>query len=330
MSIILDKYKVSVIVPMYNAQAYLTKCVESLFAQTLTNFEIIFIDDCSADGTVSKLKKVLSDLANTEISTKVILNKSNLGVASTRNIGLDNAEGLYLAAVDPDDFIAPTMLEDMFQAAETANADIVWCDYVNVYADREDYISQKIAEDPLTCISDLLSGALFGGMCTKLVKRSLFLENQIRFPDGLNMSEDLRVCISLFYYAKTVKYVGKGLYFYTQFRDTSISISNNQQVKVNLQWFENIKGIESFLKSKNFQGVESNIMKLKLIAKQNLLVRGKELSAFLKWREVFPESNAFLDESDLPKHYKIIGNQILNNKFLIPRGWLFLKKVLGK
>jgi glycosyltransferase involved in cell wall biosynthesis len=324
------QFKVSVIVPIFNVSNYLEKSVLSLLHQTLDGIEFIFVDDNSTDDSFTKLSAIIDRYPDLKNNIQVTRHDYNKGVATTRNTGLSLARGKYLAAMDPDDWIDSDMLERMYQKMEESRSDIVWCDYYNDYNSHEDYISQKSVETPYGCITSMLRGEILGGMCNKLVSSSLFRDHNIRFPDGLNMCEDLRVCVQLFYYAKKVVHIEQAFYHYMKYRIDSISTSSANLPVLNIGWIENVKGIDLFLKEKGIENMDESIALLKLIPKQNLLVRGHSLSTFKQWREVFPESNNYVWKGDLPLHYKILANSIVKNRWIIPRIWLFMKKLKGR
>ncbi|WP_149526089.1 glycosyltransferase family 2 protein [Sphingobacterium hotanense] len=325
------QYKVSVTIPVYNVEDYLEQSVNSLMSQTLKGIELIFIDDCSTDNSLEKLNGILGAIQIPDtIEVKILQNNENKGVAYTRNVGLLASSGKYIASIDPDDFIECDMLKIMFEKAELERAEIVWCDYVNVFKDERSIVRQDLIEKPRNCIEGLLRGELFGGMCNKLILRSLFTANNVQFPAGQNMSEDLRVCVQLFFYAKTVRYVDRALYFYVQYRENSISLTNTNVLKINYEWFENIKAVELFLHEKELNELVELVMILKLVSKKNLLVKGKSIEDFKQWRDIFPESNQYINQTDLPLHYKFIANKINKEAWFFPKFWILIKKILRK
>ena len=118
--------KVSVIVPIYNVSRFIKRCVESLFNQTLDDVEFIFVNDCTPDDSIDILKKVIADYPDR--NTMIINHEVNKGLPAARNTGLKAASGDYIFHCDSDDFIEPTMLNDLYYTACDDNADIVWCD----------------------------------------------------------------------------------------------------------------------------------------------------------------------------------------------------------
>lgn len=116
--------KVSVIVAVYNVAPFLSKCIASLKAQTLKDFEVILVDDGSTDNS----GKICDAYARGDNRFKVF-HKANGGVASARELGVEKASGLYMIHADPDDWVEPTMLEELYNRATETDADVIICDF---------------------------------------------------------------------------------------------------------------------------------------------------------------------------------------------------------
>lgn len=129
---------VSVIMPAYNAEAFVEEAVRSVIAQTLEDWELIVIDDCSKDRTYD----IVCSLAQSDRRIRVLRNHQNSGVANTRNRGLDLARGKYVALLDSDDYWKTEMLRKMVERAEETRADIIYCGYTIV-----DEAGRKICDD---------------------------------------------------------------------------------------------------------------------------------------------------------------------------------------
>ena len=115
----MKKIKVSIIVPVYNVEEYIEKCLKSLVSQTLQEIEIIVVNDGSLDNSMNTVKNFLFD------SRIIVINKKNGGLSSARNIGIKKAVGKYIAFVDSDDFINETMFEELYKYAEETENDVV-------------------------------------------------------------------------------------------------------------------------------------------------------------------------------------------------------------
>lgn len=183
------KYKISVIVPIYKVEAYLSKCIESVLAQTYTNLEIILVDDGSPDSSGEIAE------AYAELDSRIrVIHKENGGLSSARNAGIDIAEGEYLAFLDSDDWIAPDTYEQMLAAAEKYDAPLVCAGRFDV--EEELGTTQKgLCPPEEECISgkELVRRILTwenvdSAAWDKLYRRELFRE--IRYPMG-KVSEDM-------------------------------------------------------------------------------------------------------------------------------------------
>ncbi|MGI6445950.1 MAG: glycosyltransferase family 2 protein [Candidatus Ozemobacteraceae bacterium] len=144
--------EVTVIMAVYNVKDYICRSIESFLAQTLTNFELLLVDDGSTDDS----GKICDEYAESDSRIKVF-HKPNGGVASARALGLEKATGKYIIHSDPDDWVEPEMLSEMFTLAERNHSDIVFADYYRNYTNNKQvYFSVSPAKDPLVCISHTL------------------------------------------------------------------------------------------------------------------------------------------------------------------------------
>ena len=205
-----NRPEISVIVAVYNVEKYLRRCIDSLLAQTFVDFEIVLIDDGSADGSA----EICDEYAAKESRIRVFHQK-NAGVASARQKGTDEARGRYSIHVDPDDWVKPTMLEEMYLEALSGNSDIVICDFYEVTANQSRHKGQRPqALAPDVVIKDILSGRLMGSLCNKLVRHDLYERYGIRFAAGINYCEDVLICVQLLLNDVKVAYKGNAYYYY--------------------------------------------------------------------------------------------------------------------
>ena len=208
---------ISVIVPIYNAENYLHRCLDSILAQTFTDFELILVNDGSTDCS----GKICDEYALKDNRIKVI-HKSNGGVASARQMGVDNALGNYTIHADPDDWVEPTMLEELYKKAIEKDADMVICDFYvqtcNTCITRTQRISEESSEATLLA---LLSHKLHGSLWNKLIRLECYKKFNIRFVEGLNFCEDYLVCIKMLKNDIKVAYLNKAFYYYDQFTNNN-------------------------------------------------------------------------------------------------------------
>ncbi|MBP3367311.1 MAG: glycosyltransferase family 2 protein [Treponema sp.] len=236
--------KVSILIPVYNIEKYVARCLRSLFANTIiSDCEVIVVDDCSPDCSMKVVADVLNEFP--AFSKNVILRSHdyNRGLAAARNTALLQAHGKYIVCVDSDDWVEPDYLEKLYAAAEKDNADVVMCDLIKKTKEK----SEMISEIPFygDCLSNLLLGNLHGWLHEKLIKHSLFMEHKISWIEGLNICEDLLIMTKVFFYAKKVVHVPKPLYHYDCTNQKSLTFSLNRNKVEQLK--KVILEIEKFL-----------------------------------------------------------------------------------
>ena len=203
--------KISVIIPVYKAEKYLHNCVDSILAQTFTDFEVLLIDDGSPDNS----GEICDRYAQKDPRVRVF-HKENGGVSSARQCGIDNAYGEYTIHADPDDWVEPTMLEELYIKVKMDDIDMLICDYYKDYTDKSIYIKQKPSSlDSDIVVKELFKG-LYGSCWNKLIRRSCYKKYNISFPLDLTCNEDLYVCVSLLKHPIKVDYLPKAFYHYTQ------------------------------------------------------------------------------------------------------------------
>lgn len=218
--------QVSVIVPVYNAEKYLHECVDSILAQTITDIEVILVDDGSTDTS----PKICDEYAESD-KRVIVIHKQNGGVSSARNAGLDVAVGEYVTFVDSDDFIASDMYENMMSKAIEYNCDIVMCDCIKEYADRrepythnirEGFYNRKNLEDeyfPHLLIMENVEYPATISNCLMLFRREQFCK--VRYINGVRYSEDLLFGAELMYRTGSFYYMKGQAYYHYRMNDQS-------------------------------------------------------------------------------------------------------------
>ena len=209
---------VSIIVPVYNVELYLSKCIDSILAQSFTDWECILVDDGSKDSS----GKICDEYALKDTRIKVT-HQTNKGVSVARQVGIDNASGEYSIHIDPDDWVEPNMLEELYNKAKSDDADMVICDYFKHEDGVQQYINQSPnLLEPIKIIEQMLTTnmypQLYGSCWNKLVRCSCFnsSDNLIRFePEDLSLGEDLVFnCRLLMSTVHRVSYLNKAFYHY--------------------------------------------------------------------------------------------------------------------
>ena len=221
--------KVSVIVPFYNVEKYIDKCLNSLVNQTLEDIEIIIVNDGSKDNSENIAKKYASKYKN-----KIIyLEKENGGLSDARNYALPYATGEYIAFLDSDDYVEFDMDKQMYEKAKKENADIVECDFLWEYHNERIESKGRTYNDK----HDILLNARVVAW-NKLIKRELIEKTKVKFPYGLRY-EDVEFFYKLIPYINKLEIVNKSFVHYVQ-RDNSISNSQNSRTKEIIDILDNV------------------------------------------------------------------------------------------
>lgn len=216
--IIMRKPLISVVVPIYKAEDTLYRCLNSLKMQTFTDFEVLMVDDGSPD----QCGKMMDEYAAKDYRFKAF-HKENGGVSSARQFGIDHANGEYTIHADPDDWVEPTMLEELYKKAKEEDADMVICDfYVNTY-EGQHYLSQKPSSLHHEIVLKELFTKLHGSCCNKLIKLSCYKKWGIEFPLCLSRCEDQYVIASLLLRDIKVSYLPAAFYHYFRSNDNTLS-----------------------------------------------------------------------------------------------------------
>ncbi len=220
--------EVSVVINMYNSEKYLRKCIDSVLAQTFTDFELILVNDGSKDHSLDICKEYA------EKDTRIrIVDKENGGLADARNAGLDAAKGRYLEFIDADDWIEPDLLEKCVARLHETDADIVIFDIYQYFVatGKKEVLSHPYDQKQVYSLNDHpeMITKMKNAAWNKIYKISLFRENQIRYPWGYNY-EDLGTTYRLLARADKIAFVNEPLYDYLQDRPGNLTHLFNMSV----------------------------------------------------------------------------------------------------
>lgn len=217
---------VSVIVPVYNVNSYIKKCVDSLINQTMSDIEIILVDDGSTDGSAE-----ICDAYAEEYSNIRVIHKENGGLGNTRNAGIKIAGGKYIGFLDSDDYVSANMYERLLDLAVSNDADCSYCEFKRFWNDDIDVQKNENSEIKIYFESDILSSYLLdrigciptekedciygAGVCLGLFKKSLIMEHMIEFvSERVFIAEDMIFDIDFIQKCKKIVHTSEKLYFY--------------------------------------------------------------------------------------------------------------------
>lgn len=246
--------EVSIIIPAHNTENYIARAINSALGQTLTNLEVIVVDDASTDATLEVIKSF------TDSRLRVFVNQQNLGVSGTRNRALREAKGNWIAVLDSDDWYAPDRLEKLLQVATAENADIVIDDLNFIQSSEQQPWSTLLREsgeqiqtikqiDPVYFVKTDLYGqvGLHLGFSKPLFKRNFLLNHDITYNETMQVAEDFQLTLQCLIDGAYCVFVPHPYYFY-YFRPGSL-VTQNKLRQIN----QTSKAIQNFLQQKNVQ-----------------------------------------------------------------------------
>lgn len=279
--------KLSVVIPIYNAERYIEDCIISLFGQTLQNIEYIFVNDSSSDNSIEILKAQLENYPHRKEQTIIINNHTNMGPSGSRNKGLDLCSGDYVAFCDADDYISKDAYQEMLDLAVSKQADIISCGVL--LDDHGEELELLYRDDFVYSLSKQISfteleGVLYSSLWNRIINVDFIRRNNIRFNESLRMWDDLYVSFQLRYFCKSHVILNRPLYRYNR-NSTSIT-SENARVKY-LSQIRCAKLIEQFLLDKKDKSYNRVLSFIKFHSKDLML----EMGDVRQWRSTFSETH---------------------------------------
>lgn len=245
---------VSIIIPMYNAEKYIAECLESLLIQTLQDFEVIVVDDCSSDNSCAVVESYAEKFGG-RLKLAHMEKISGSG-ALPRNKGLRFSRGEYLFFVDADDLLTPTALEELYTLAQNFTADVVYCqkhyeadsntknfrlvlNHEGKFFDKPTFEPENLAER----VKKIIAGEFCGTPWCKFVRRDLLVEHEIFFPH-CKISEDELWSYGLLFWAKKFLRVPNAVYISRQSEDSISRIRRTPAQEINFWLNPLIKGLK--------------------------------------------------------------------------------------
>ena len=297
---------ISIIIPCYNTELYLEKCLTSIINQKLKEFEVILVDDCSTDNTISVIKKFTQNYPN----FKLIENIKNQGAGYNRNIALKEAKYDIISFIDSDDYLEDNFYSELLKVMKAEKADVSVCD---LFIRFDNSLSDESDIRAVSCVGDktkenFLNTGHAASPCNKLFKKDLLLKYP--FPTGI-MNEDVATVLSILISCKKIAYTSKTFYNYIQ-REKSV-----QNSSISFKRFDIFKSIELLKervsKEKNFKKY-FDIVVYQQIIMFYIYIPPKEKNFFRRYK--------FLKKlGKIAKKYKIRKNNYLWN-FLSTQGKL--------
>lgn len=237
--------------PVYNAEKYLHRAINSILSQTMKEWELILINDGSTDSSGS-----ICEAYTVQDKRIKVIHKKNEGVAIARKTGIENASGEYSIHFDSDDWADSTMLEELYDKAKIENSDIVIADYF-INTNYKQYISKQKPTKliPSSVLIDILQGKLFGALWNKLIRTNLYNMYNALFFKEINYREDMLICAQILQHSNiSISYLNKAFYHYFINQD---SITHKISRKTYQDQISFQKKLENILMDKQYESAKS-------------------------------------------------------------------------
>lgn len=294
--------KVSILIPFFNVEKFVGRCVESLFRQTYNNIEFVFVNDCTPDKSMEVINEYI-DKYGVRNKCKIIEHTVNKGISTSRNDCLDNATGDYILFIDSDDYIDFDMVELLVKAAKENDADISGCGYTEEFEGYSVEIPQLYTNDHNEMLKAITVLKIKGVMWKLLIRRSIVEDNNVRFIPDNTIVEDYLFCCKVFFFAKKFASVDRCMYHYIQYNPHNLTKTTVTNV---ICQANGITKVEEFYREHGvYDIVKHELLQRKFIAKLPLLLN-KNCFDVKTWRKLFPESNSAWNNLNLSFKNKLV------------------------
>lgn len=286
---------ITVVVPCYNVEKYVDKCLESIMNQTYKNLEIILVEDCSTDNTYDIIKKY----PKKDKRITIIKNEKNSGLSFSRNAGIKAAKGKYISFIDSDDYITENFYEELLTAMKKEKAEVAICDMKVVYEDTNyTQVAPAFSNDEFNLVNVVNSG-LAASACNKLFDKKLI--SKYLFEVG-KVNEDIAVVIPAIVNAKNIAYTPDAYYHYIQHKG---SIQNSKFSDKRFDIFYGVKTtLERIKDSKQYEELKEDLVFNQLIT-LFLFVIPKEKDKKRR-KEILKKYNELAKEYNIRKNKNLI------------------------
>ncbi len=216
-------YKVSVIVPVYNAGKHLEKCVRSLFEQTLSDIEYIFVNDCTPDNSMEILETIIREYPERVKDITIINHERNTGQSGARKDGMKVASGEYIIHCDADDWIDLDMYECMYNKAKEDDVEAVCCDIVMEFLDSRKILRVNGEHDDHRLMYECKApiSVEYFSMCNRMVSRKVYERHTIEPFEGVNMWDDVGLATRVRFYCRSTSVINREFYHYNRQNEVS-------------------------------------------------------------------------------------------------------------
>lgn len=283
--------KVSILVPIYGVEKYIERCVRSLFEQTYSNIEYVFVNDCTKDKSIELLINVLEEYPHRKSQVKIIHHGHNRGLSAARNTAVANMTGDYLWHIDSDDYVTIDAVELLVQEIQRTNADVLIFGHKNVYSQKIELCDVNVFEKH-KYIKLLLLNSLPASMWNKFYTSSFYKKIGIQSIDGIGQGEDYAVVPRILYYASNIVWFNKPLYFYNLVNQNSYS--NN----ISLSSIKSLKKADDvlyrFFEDKN---VYKDVISILYLRSMLFLIKTSNKERYNDILKIYKDKNVYINSN---------------------------------
>ncbi|RRT93466.1 glycosyltransferase family 2 protein [Empedobacter falsenii] len=248
--------KVSILIPVYGVEKYISKCLDSVVNQTYKNIEVLFINDCTEDNSINIVEQYINSKNKNFDKITIIHNQTNIGLAATRNVGLKNATGDFIFHLDSDDYLELDAIESLITLQLQENADIVFSNLRFVYSNESTVVKKlKFISDKDEYLTNILFRSTGLNVVGNLYRKDLF--EDVKFVEGLNFGEDYVTLPKLVFSSNKITFLEKPIYNYIKLNTNSYTSNINKKSILDIiSAYENIH--QFFIQNKTNKFIQIN------------------------------------------------------------------------
>lgn len=314
-------YEISVVVPVYKVRDRIIRTLESLKAQTFKDFEVLFVDDGSPDDSSDFADNYLKD---SDVAYKII-KKKNGGVSSARNLGIEEAKGEYIMFLDSDDYIGKNMLKGFYDKILEGNFDVLYCAYVFEESNEKE-ITNNMKDLNYGEVSGkeaalgLIYGTTYTHIMANLFKRSLLINNNIRFDEKRKFAEDISFMVKAYASSERVYCINKIYAHYVKWGESAM---NNINLNYKDVYYSNVETLQYIKEKFNDKALEKAMVTSRIPAAiVNIFI------GFATKKELHDDMYEFINDETVRKdlrRYKMYKLEKDRLKYLILSKVILLK-----
>lgn len=289
--------KISILIPVYGVEKYISKCLESVANQTYKNIEVIFINDCTKDDSINIVEQYIDSKNKNFDKIAIVHNQTNLGLSATRNVGLKNATGDFIFHLDSDDYLEFDAIESLMTLQKEEDADIVFSNLRYVYSNDNTVVRKlSLDKDKDKYLTNILFRSTGLNVVGNLYRKDLF--EKVKFVEGLNFGEDYVTLPKLVFLSNKIAFLKSSIYNYIKLNSNSYTSNINKKSILDIvSAYENINHFFNEINATNFIQINEKafyILKAQIIktTKGNKELLNEFNLKIKKYPKKYPKTNS--------------------------------------